>query len=63
MVLVEEEGVPINMEDQVSGPGRRGGSTCHHGEQGSTLNVERQVTSPDRRRGSTCQCGEPGKWC
>ena len=35
MVLVEEEGVPINMEDQVSGPDRRGGSTCQCGEPGT----------------------------
>ena len=33
MVLVEE-GVPINVENQVSGAGKRGRSTRQHGEPG-----------------------------
>ena len=32
--LIEEEGVPVNVENQVSGAGRRGGSTHQGGEPG-----------------------------
>ena len=34
MVLIEEEGVPASVENQVSDADRRGGSTCQHGEPG-----------------------------
>ena len=34
MVLIEKEGVPVSVENQVSGAGRRGGSTHQHGGPG-----------------------------
>ena len=50
--LIEEEGVPVNVENQVSDSetDRRGGSTSQCGEPGKRYWV-----------GSTSQCGEPGK--
>ena len=50
--LIEEEIVPVNVENQVRGT-----------EEGVPVNVENQVrdAGADRRGGSTSQCGDLGK--